>query len=252
MENVEHLIEIQICNMKIDKDNIPEHIAIIMDGNGRWAKKKFLPRTLGHREGMKAVERTLEAAGRIGIKYLTLYAFSTENWRRPKEEVNALMELLATALDKYQQKLQDNKVVLKIIGEYAEFPTKVVEKLEKVTIATADNQGVQLILALNYSGQWDITQAAKKIAEKVKENSLDLLDINDKLIEENLSTNFAPAPDLVIRTSGEQRISNFLLWQSAYAELYFTKQLWPDFGEADLHAAIADYQARERRFGEVK
>lgn len=238
--------------MGIDTGNIPEHIAIIMDGNGRWAKKKFLPRTLGHREGMKAVERTLEAAGKFGVKYLTLYAFSTENWRRPIEEVNALMELLATALDKYQDKLQKNNVALKIIGDYTKFPSVVVEKLERVVSATAMNKGVTLILALNYSGQWDITQAAKKIATKVESGAFRAEDVNSELIEKYLAAHFAPAPDLMIRTSGEQRISNFLLWQSAYAELYFTPQLWPDFGEKDLKKAITDYQDRERRFGKVK
>lgn len=232
--------------------NIPKHVAIIMDGNGRWAKKKFLPRTLGHREGMKAVERTLEAAGKLGIKYLTLYAFSTENWRRPQEEVNALMELLATALDKYQERLQENNVSLKLIGDYKKFPTTVVEKLDEVVAATSGNTRVTLILALNYSGQWDITEAVKKIATQVKEGKREVADIDSNLVEEMLSTHFAPTPDLIIRTSGEQRISNFLLWQSAYAELYFTSQLWPDFGEQDLRAAIADYQVRERRFGEVK
>lgn len=238
--------------MEIDKQNIPEHIAIIMDGNGRWARKHFLPRTLGHREGMKAVDRTLEAAGKLGVKYLTLYAFSTENWGRPKEEVNALMDLLAKALDKYQMKLQENEVALKIIGAYHEFPANVVEKLERVVAKTSNNKGLKLILALNYSGQWDITQAVKKIAERVKTQEIGVEEINNKVIEQSLSTNFAPMPDLIIRTSGEQRISNFLLWESAYAELYFTSQLWPEFGEESLRSAIADYQARERRFGEVK
>lgn len=238
--------------MEIDKQNIPQHVAIIMDGNGRWAKKHLLPRALGHREGVKAVERTLEAAGKLGIAYLTLYAFSTENWRRPQEEINALMELLATALDKYQNKLQKNKIALKIIGAYEELPPNVVEKLEKVVNATAQNQELTLILALNYSGHWELTQAAKKLAQQVKEGVIQLEDIQDITVEKALATHFAPMPDLIIRTSGEQRISNFLLWQSAYAELYFTTQLWPDFGEESLQAAIVDYQARERRFGNVK
>lgn len=252
MESVEHLKEIQIYSMEIDNSNIPNHVAIIMDGNGRWAKKRFLPRALGHKEGMKAVERTLEAAGRFGVKYLTLYAFSTENWRRPQEEVNALMGLLATALDKYQQKLQDYNVALKIIGAYQDFPDNVVSKLEKVVNATANNNKITLILALNYSGQWEIVEAARKLALKVDKGEIAPENIDDTMFEKMLATHFAPLPDLIIRTSGEQRISNFLLWQSAYSELYFTPELWPDFGEDSLRTAIIDYQARERRFGEIK
>ncbi len=238
--------------MEIDSQNVPQHVAIIMDGNGRWAKKRFLPRSLGHREGVKAVERTLEAAGKLGVRYLTLYAFSTENWGRPQEEVSALMELLAMALDKYLTKLQANNVALKIIGDYKKMPESVVSKLENVINATAENDGVTLILALNYSGQWEITEATKKIARKVANGEISEDQIDQKVVEQALETHFAPAPDLIIRTSGEQRISNFLLWQSAYAELYFTSQLWPEFGEKGLKEAILEYQKRERRFGEVK
>ncbi len=237
---------------EIDKQNIPQHIAIIMDGNGRWAKKRFLPRALGHREGVKAVERTLESAGKLGVKYLTLYAFSTENWGRPEEEVNALMELLAMALDKYMPKLQANNVTLKIIGDYKKFPENVVAKLEKVVDETAENNGLTLILALNYSGQWEITEAVKKIAQKAVSKDIEVQNINGEMVEQYLATHFAPSPDLVIRTSGEQRISNFLLWQSAYAEFYFTSQLWPEFGEESLKEAILAYQNRERRFGAIK
>lgn len=238
--------------MEIDYTNIPEHIAIIMDGNGRWAKKKFLPRTLGHREGVKAVERTLEAAGNLGVKYLTLYAFSTENWRRPQEEINALMGLLAKALDNYKNKLNKNEISLKIIGAYKDLPETVVAKLNSVVEATSQNKRMTLVLALNYSGQWEITEAVKKIAEKASAGEIKIEDINAATIEGELETSFAPAPDLIIRTSGEQRISNFLLWQSAYSEFYFTPELWPDFGEKSLLAAIEDFQSRERRFGDVK
>lgn len=252
MVSVGPLREIRIYNMEIDKTNIPEHIAIIMDGNGRWAKKKFLPRALGHREGVKAVERTLEAAGRLGVKYLTLYAFSTENWSRPQEEINALMGLLAKALDNYKDKLNQNEISLKIIGAYKDLPESVVTKLDSVMQATSHNSKMTLVLALNYSGQWEITEAMRKIAEKTTAGKMQVEDINSKTIESELDTSFAPAPELIIRTSGEQRISNFLLWQSAYSELYFTSELWPDFDEKSLIVAVKDYQARERRFGGVK
>ncbi len=237
---------------KIDIENIPQHIAIIMDGNGRWAKKRFLPRGLGHKEGVKAVERTLEAAGELGVKYLTLYAFSSENWTRPESEVSALMELLGIALDKYLPQLQKNGVALKIIGDYKKFPERVVAKLESVVEKTAENKNITLILALNYSGRWELTEAARKISKKVLEGALSLEQISPEELEKNLDTNFAPCPDLIIRTSGEQRISNFLLWQSAYSEFYFTPMLWPDFGKESLAQAIIDFQKRERRFGGIK
>ncbi len=237
---------------EIDNQNIPKHIAIIMDGNGRWAKKRFLPRSVGHREGVKAVERTLEAAAKFGVRFLTLYAFSTENWRRPQEEVNALMDLLSRALDKYLDKLQANNVALKIIGDYKKMPENVVDRLEKVVNATSLNDGVTLILALNYSGRWEITEATKRIAKQVVEGKIEVDNIDASLVEQAMMTSFAPAPDLIIRTSGELRISNFLLWQSAYSELYFTSQLWPDFGEDSLREALLDYQKRDRRFGDIK
>lgn len=238
--------------MQLDKENIPQHIAIIMDGNGRWAKKHFMPRSMGHKAGVKAVERTLEAAGKVGVKYLTLYAFSTENWKRPKEEVNALMHLLAVALDKNLKKLQQNKIALKIIGDYKKLPETVVQKLEKVVEETAENSTVTLVLALNYSGQWEIAHAAKSIAEKVKAGEIDAQQIDVAFFNSQLMTCFMPPPDLVIRTSGEQRISNFLLWQSAYSELYFTEKFWPDFDENTFFEAIKTYQSRDRRFGGIK
>ncbi len=236
----------------IDSDRIPQHIAIIMDGNGRWAKKRMLPRVMGHRAGVKAVERTLEAAGKIGVKYVTLYAFSTENWKRPEEEIDALMQLLVKAIDKYLERLSSNNVVLKVIGDFKKFSTPIVKRLEEAMVQTSSNDGVVLTLALNYSGRWEITEAAKKIAERVLEGDLAVQNINADSVAANLATSFLPDPDLIIRTSGEHRTSNFLLWQSAYSEFYFTKQLWPDFNEDSLKAAIIDYQSRERRFGDIK
>ncbi len=233
--------------MKIDTDKVPQHIAIIMDGNGRWAKKRMLPRVMGHREGVKAVERTLEAAGKIGVKYVTLYAFSTENWKRPEEEIDALMQLLVKAIDKYLERLSSNNVVLKVIGDYKKFSTPIVKRLEEAMQQTSKNDGVVLTLALNYSGRWEITEAAKKIAESVVDGNLAVQNIDADSVAANLATSFLPDPDLIIRTSGEHRTSNFLLWQSAYSEFYFTKQLWPDFNEDSI-----DYQSRERRFGDIK
>ncbi|PVX52350.1 undecaprenyl diphosphate synthase [Balneicella halophila] len=238
--------------MQIDEKNIPKHIAIIMDGNGRWAKKHLLPRALGHREGVKAVERTLEAAGKLGVRYLTLYAFSTENWGRPQEEVKALMELLARALEKYEAKLKRNNVSLRVIGDYRQFPESLVNKIDDVIESTSTNTGITLIIALNYSGRWEITHAMQRIGQQIMEEKIQVNDINSELIEKSLTTNFAPDPDLIIRTSGEHRVSNFLLWQCAYSEFYFTPKLWPEFDEKSLKMAIIDYQQRERRFGGLK
>ncbi len=238
--------------MQIDTKNIPQHIAIIMDGNGRWAKKRLLPRVVGHKEGVKAVERTLDAAGKFGVKYVTLYAFSTENWKRPKEEVDALMQLLVKAIDKYLERLLSNNVVLKVIGDYRKFSSPTVKRLEEAMQQTSENDGVVLTFALNYSGRWEIAEAARKIAESVHRGDLSCQSINVDSVAANLATSFLPDPDLIIRTSGEYRTSNFLLWQSAYSEFYFTEQLWPDFDEKSLKAAIIDYQSRERRFGDIK
>ncbi len=251
MVDAEHLKEIKI-NMEIDIKNIPGHIAIIMDGNGRWAKKRLLPRVLGHKEGVKAVERTLEAAGKLGVKYVTLYAFSTENWKRPKEEIDALMQLLVNAIDKYLERLLKDNVVLKVIGAYKDFPAPVVKKLEEAIKQTSRNDGVVLTFALNYSGRWEIVEAAQKIAKSVEDGDLSVQNISTDSVTNALATHFLPDPDLIIRTSGEYRTSNFLLWQSAYSEFYFTEQLWPDFNEESLKAAIVDYQSRERRFGDIK
>lgn len=238
--------------MEIDKANIPKHIAIIMDGNGRWAKKRFMPRVMGHKAGVKSVDRTLKAAAKLGVSYLTLYAFSTENWKRPQEEINALMQLLVEALDKNLPKFMENNVVLKVIGASDSFPKKIVEKLNNTISQTAANGGITLVLALNYSGTWEITEATKRIVERVQNREISISDISIETLDKEMATNFMSPPDLVIRTSGEKRLSNFLLWQSAYSELYFTDELWPDFDEKSLEKAIVEYQSRERRYGAIK
>lgn len=238
--------------MEIDKANIPKHIAIIMDGNGRWAKKRFMPRVMGHKAGVKSVDRTLKAAAKLGVSYLTLYAFSTENWKRPQEEINALMQLLVEALDKNLPKFMENNVVLKVIGASDSFPKKIVEKLNNTISQTAANGGITLVLALNYSGTWEITEATKRIVERVQNREISISDISIETLDKEMATNFMSPPDLIIRTSGEKRLSNFLLWQSAYSELYFTDELWPDFDEKSLEKAIVEYQSRERRYGAIK
>lgn len=238
--------------MEIDKANIPKHIAIIMDGNGRWAKKRFMPRVMGHKAGVKSVDRTLKAAAKLGVSYLTLYAFSTENWKRPQEEINALMQLLVEALDKNLPKFMENNVVLKVIGASDSFPKKIVEKLNNTISQTATNGGITLVLALNYSGTWEITEATKRIVERVQNREISISDISIETLDKEMATNFMSPPDLIIRTSGEKRLSNFLLWQSAYSELYFTDELWPDFDEKSLEKAIVEYQSRERRYGAIK
>lgn len=241
--------------MDINIEKLPRHIAIIMDGNGRWAKRRGLPRVFGHREGVKAVNRIVKAVSKLGVKYLTLYAFSIENWKRPQKEVDALMELLAVALDKNLRKLQKQKVRLQIIGNTKGLPESVQVKLNEVVQATSENKGLTLVLALNYGGQWDIIQAVQKILT-TNDNELDTRQLAEKIskenIERNLSTAQIPDPDLLIRTSGEKRLSNFLLWQSAYTEFFFTDELWPDFGGDSLLNAIGSYQIRERRFGGLK
>lgn len=238
--------------MEIDKANIPKHIAIIMDGNGRWAKKRFMPRVMGHKAGVKSVDRTLKAAAKLGVSYLTLYAFSTENWKRPQEEINALMQLLVEALDKNLPKFMENNVILKVIGASDSFPKKIVEKLNNTISQTATNGGITLVLALNYSGTWEITEATKRIVERVQNREISISDISIETLDKEMATNFMSPPDLIIRTSGEKRLSNFLLWQSAYSELYFTDELWPDFDEKSLEKAIVEYQSRERRYGAIK
>jgi undecaprenyl diphosphate synthase len=231
--------------------HLPEHIAIIMDGNGRWAKEKGKLRVFGHQNGVKAVRDTVEAAAELGIKHLTLYAFSTENWNRPKFEVNALMELLVSTIHKETKTLMDNNIRLNAIGDLAQLPSSCLRELNEAILKTSNNTRMTLHLALSYSSKWEIVEAMKKIAIKVKNNELSTEDINDALIDDCLTTKGIPDPELLIRTSGEHRISNFLLWQIAYSELFFTDKLWPDFRKEDLYEAIVDYQSRERRFGKT-
>ena len=234
---------------KIDLSRLPEHIAIIMDGNGRWAKEKGYPRVFGHKKGVKSVSVITEAATELGIKYLTLYVFSTENWGRPLEEVNALMELLVDAIEKETVRLQKNNIRLMTIGDLNRLPEKVRLKLQECIRLTADNTGLTLILALSYSSRWEIQQAVKEIASDVQQGKISPGDINDEMISSYLLTKKIPDPDLLIRTSGEIRISNFLLWQIAYAELYFTEKHWPAFRKEEFYKSIIEYQHRNRRFG---
>lgn len=233
----------------IAKDNLPKHVAIIMDGNGRWAKEKGKFRVFGHQNGVLAVRDTVEGAVELGIKYLTLYAFSTENWNRPQLEVNALMELLVSTITKETKTLMDNEVRLNAIGDLDSLPKNCHQELKEAMAKTSQNKRCTLTLALSYSSRWELTQAAKQIAELVQAGKLDPKDIDESLFSKHLNTADLPDPELMIRTSGELRISNFLLWQLAYAELYFTPKLWPDFRRQDLFEAILDFQKRERRFG---
>jgi undecaprenyl diphosphate synthase len=235
----------------IDKSRIPEHIAIIMDGNGRWAKKKGALRIFGHQNAVKSVRDVIEAGTELAVKYITLYAFSTENWNRPKEEVNALMELLVSTLRSEVNELHKNNIRLITIGNIADLPKKCQQQLQESKDITAKNTGLTLILALSYSGRWEIVEAIKKISIQVQEGLLLPEEINEEIVAMNLTTNTIPDPELLIRTSGEMRISNFLLWQIAYSELYITEVLWPDFRKKHLHEAIVDYQKRERRFGKT-
>ena len=236
---------------QISLDNLPIHIAIIMDGNGRWAKKQGKFRTFGHKNGVRAVKDTVEAAADLGIQHLTLYAFSTENWKRPKYEINALMKLLVSTINKETKTLIDNNIRLSAIGDLNSLPKQCYKELMDTIGKTAENTRMNLNLALSYSSRWEITEASKIIAEKVLNNKLELEKIDEKCFESHLNTSSSPNPELLIRTSGEYRISNFLLWQIAYAELHFNDKLWPDFTKEDLYSAILDYQKRERRFGKT-
>lgn len=236
---------------QIDKTNLPEHIAIIMDGNGRWAQKKGNQRIFGHKNGVKAVREVVEGAGELGVKFLTLYAFSTENWNRPKQEVDALMGLLVTSINSETDTLIKNNVRLKTIGDTDGLPKNVRTNLNELIDKTSNNSGLTLILALNYSARWEILNAVKGILKSNKEKSINIDDINKEYFESFLNTKDIPDPDLLIRTSGEYRISNFLIWQIAYSELYFTDVLWPDYRKPNLYEAIINYQKRERRFGKT-
>ncbi|MEQ9216899.1 MAG: isoprenyl transferase [Cyclobacteriaceae bacterium] len=234
---------------QIDLGNLPKHIAVIMDGNGRWAKKKGAARIFGHRNAIKAVRETSEGCAELGVKCLTLYAFSTENWARPKVEVDGLMSLLVSTINDEYGTLMDNNIRLHSIGEINQLPANAQEKLLDTQEKTSRNTGLNLILALNYSGRWDILNATKKIGEKVRKGEIEPEQLTTEVFQSHLSTAGFPEPELLIRTSGEKRISNFLLWQMAYTELFFTDVLWPDFRRKDLHEAIVSYQQRERRFG---
>lgn len=231
--------------------NIPRHIAVIMDGNGRWAKAKGRMRIFGHQAGVESVRDITEACAQLGVEYLTLYTFSTENWSRPGDEVSALMQILVQSLRKETRRLNENDVRLQAIGQIERFPEVCQNELREAIALTKDNKRLQLNLALSYSGRWDITQAVRKIAERARTGELEPADIDDAMITSELVTAGIPDPDLIIRTSGEMRISNFLLWQLAYSELYITEAFWPDFRRDELYKAIQSYQTRERRFGKV-
>jgi len=236
---------------KININKIPRHVAIIMDGNGRWAKKKGNSRIFGHKNGVAAVRDTVEAAGNLQVKHLTLYAFSTENWNRPKSEINALMTLLVHSINNELSSLNKNNVRLSTIGDIQRLPSIVQTDLKNAIAKTKDNTGLNLILALSYSSRWEIINAIKKIAYEIKAGAIDIENIHENEFEQYLETKQIPDPELLIRTSGELRISNFMLYQLAYTELYFTEKLWPDFRKEDFFEAIYDYQQRERRFGKT-
>jgi undecaprenyl diphosphate synthase len=228
---------------------IPEHVAIIMDGNGRWAQEKHKHRTFGHKEGVNSVRDIVEASGQLGIKYLTLYTFSTENWRRPKSEITVLMRLLIKALRDETDKLHENNVKLTAVGDMTFLPDIVLHELKEAIEKTKNNKLMTLVLALSYSGRWDIINAVKRIAGEYKKNKLRFEDINEQCLSRHLVTSGLPDPDLLIRTGGDYRISNFLLWEMAYTELYFDKHYWPEFRREQLYNAVREYQGRERRFG---
>jgi undecaprenyl diphosphate synthase len=240
-----------VTKEQLDLNRLPKHIAIIMDGNGRWAKKKGNPRVFGHKNAVAAVRDTVEGAAELGIGYLTLYAFSTENWNRPRTEIDALMTLLVTTINKETKTLMKNNVRLRAIGDINSMPKTVARHLKDAIDKTEKNTGLNLILALSYSSRWEIINAVNALLNDHKNNILESKEIDQKIFESYLTTSEIPDPELLIRTSGEYRLSNFLLWQAAYTELYFTNTLWPDFRRNDLYKAIADYQKRERRFGKI-
>lgn len=236
---------------KINPSKLPQHIAIIMDGNGRWAKQKGQERIYGHERGVKSVREAVEAAAEVGVKFLTLYAFSTENWNRPQEEVIALMQLLVHTINAETKTLNKNSIRLQAIGDLKSLPADCYNELQEAIENTKNNTRMTLVLALSYSSRWEIMNAIKEIAEEVENKKLSAAAITEDTLKAHLCTSTIPDPELMIRTSGEHRISNFLLWQLAYSELYFTEKLWPDFGKEDLFEAILDYQNRERRFGKT-
>ncbi len=236
---------------KINLEKCPQHIAIIMDGNGRWAKQQGEVRLFGHSSGVEAVRDVLKACVDLGVKHLTLYAFSTENWNRPKEEVDGLMNLMVETIANEVSELNENDVRLRSIGDESKLPDACKNELHRAQVATSENKSIDLILALNYSARWEIINAVRNIAKRVEEGDIVANEVNESKFEQELAMPEIPDPELLIRTSGEYRLSNFLLWQIAYAELYFTEKLWPDFTREDLFRAVLDYQNRERRFGKV-
>ena len=235
---------------ELDMKRIPRHIAIIMDGNGRWATERNKPRSFGHQAGVETVRRITSECTRLGVKYLTLYTFSTENWNRPSDEIAALMGLVLTSLE--DEIFMKNNVRFQVIGDIGRLPSAVAEKLRETIEHTSKNDAMTMVVALSYSARWELTEARKQIAAKVQKGELKIDDIDENIINGHLCTNFMPDPDLLIRTGGEFRISNYLLWQVAYSELYFCDTYWPDFNESDLHKAIIDYQSRQRRFGKTE
>ena len=235
---------------ELDMERIPRHIAIIMDGNGRWATERNKPRSFGHQAGVETVRRITSECTRLGVKYLTLYTFSTENWNRPSDEIAALMGLVLTSLE--DEIFMKNNVRFQVIGDIGRLPSAVAEKLRETIEHTSKNDAMTMVVALSYSARWELTEATKQIAAKVQKGEMKIDDIDENIINGHLCTNFMPDPDLLIRTGGEFRISNYLLWQLAYSELYFCDTYWPDFNESDLHKAIIDYQSRQRRFGKTE
>ena len=236
---------------KIIKSKLPCHIAIIMDGNGRWARERGSHRIFGHQNGVTAVKETVECAGELGIKYLTLYAFSKENWSRPKMEIDALLNLMISTINSETETLIKNNVRLLVIGDLKSLPPYILEKLTEVIELTRNNSGLTLIVALSYGARWEITEVAKRLAADVASGKIDKDEIDESVFAGYLTTRGIPDPELLIRTSGEYRVSNFLLWQIAYSELYFSSTLWPDFRKEHLYRAIIDFQSRERRFGKI-
>ena len=237
-------------SFNLDKQRAPRHIAIIMDGNGRWATQKGKDRSYGHQAGVDTVRRITSECVRLGVEYLTLYTFSTENWNRPETEVAALMGLVLSSLE--DEIFMKNNVRFRVIGDMSRLPETVQQKLRETELHTEKNSAMTMVVALSYSSRWEITEATKRIATKVQSGEIAINDITEEMLSQNMETFFMPDPELLIRTGGEQRISNYLLWQIAYSELYFCDTFWPDFNEEDLHKAIADYQGRQRRFGKTE
>ncbi|HEY5525245.1 MAG TPA: isoprenyl transferase [Clostridium sp.] len=239
-------------DLQLDMENIPKHIAIIMDGNGRWAKAKNLPRALGHKAGVETIRRIIREGDRLGVKYMTLYAFSTENWKRPKDEVSTLMKLLVQYLKEEISELHDKGVVINVLGDSSRLPKDCIDEIQKAKEITKNNTGIIMNVALNYGGRDEIIRATRALAEMVALGEIKPSDIDNEIFENHLYTKGMPDPDIIIRPSGEQRLSNFLLWQCAYSEFWYSNINWPDFTEEDLRRAIYDFQNRDRRFGAIK